>query len=96
MTMMQCPKALVFEWEVTSSTGRGKYTITKDSCGKLSCSCLGFRYNQKCKHTTSLSVINNSVCIYKGTYNLSVKKCPYCDSELIFDYFELEIGNEVI
>ena len=97
-----CPKAQIFEWEIPSSTGKGKYTVHKRP-GRFTCTCKGFIYYQRCKHVDLISsacggTINISfhVCLYVCTYNMNAKHCPACGSELIFDYSELEIGNEAI
>lgn len=102
-----CPKAQIFEWEIPSSTGRGKYTVHKHP-GRLTCTCMGFIYYQRCKHIDLISAASMEiaaiksitskieVCFFNGTSDMSVKYCPGCGSKLLFDYSELEIGNEVI
>lgn len=101
MIWMQCPKSQIFEWEIPSSTGKGKYTVSKhpspDSIivnGLFTCTCKGFIFNKNCKHTKMVeSSIAIYTCFFNGTSDMTIKSCPGCGSELVFDYTKLEIGN---
>jgi len=41
-------------WKVTSSSG-STYTVSRINSDKLTCTCPGFKFRQKCKHTDKVS-----------------------------------------
>ena len=47
------------QWQVKSASKSKPgvvytYTVLKDNLNKFSCSCLGYRYQKKCKHITEI------------------------------------------
>jgi hypothetical protein len=53
VTYVRPDYSAIKSWKISSSTG-GKYEVKRFNKDRYTCTCLGFKFNKKCKHITKV------------------------------------------